>query len=201
MPVRPPHPVPEPLQAHVDMLSVGVKALFTQKGTPYWVMAQMAQAGYTTMEDLADRWDTPALARQHAARDLNFTNNDHGWTNELRELISMRMYQCVRLAKETVGETITGLARGPDHPALPIGKTTGLDAICDRKQILVDWDRLANQPRPKLTYQGSDNFLKKQFKLCVHGEIGFFLTKHIISALPDTDEKPVKITFNAPSSM
>ena len=150
MPVRPPHPVPEPLQAHVDMLSVGVKALFTQKGTPYWVMAQMAQAGYTTMEDLADRWDTPALARQHAARDLNFTNNDHGWTNELRALISMRMYQCVRLAKETIGETVTGLARGPDHPALP----TGLDAICDRKQILVDWDRLANQPRPKLTYQG-----------------------------------------------
>ncbi|CAK9035688.1 unnamed protein product [Durusdinium trenchii] len=165
MPVRPPHPVPEPLQERVDALSAGVKALFTQKGIPYWVMAQMAQAGYTTMEDLADRWDTPALARQHAARDLNFAGNDHGWTNELRELISMRMFQCVRLAKETIGETITGLGRGPDQPLLPMGKTTGLDAVCDRKQILVDWDRIANQPRPKLTYQGSDNFLKKQFKL------------------------------------
>ncbi|CAK9065389.1 unnamed protein product [Durusdinium trenchii] len=159
----------------VDALSAGVKALLTQKGIPYWVVAQ---AGYTTMEDLAD-WDTPALARQHAARDLNFAGNDHGWTNELRELISMRMFQCVRLAKETIGETITGLGRGPDQPLLPMGKTTGLDAVCDRKQILV-------QPRPKLTYQGSDNFLKKQFKLCAHGKIGFFLTKQIISALPDT---------------
>ena len=135
------------------------------------------------MEDLV--LGRPALA------DLNFAGNEHGWTNELRELISMRMFQCVRLAKETIGETITGLGRGPDQPLLPMGKTTGLDAVCDRKQILVDWDRIANQPRPKLTYQGSDNFLKKQFKLCAHGEIGFFLTKQIISALPDTDEKPI----------
>ena len=76
-----------------------------------------------------------------------------------------------------------------------MGKTTGLDAVCDRKQILVDWDRIASQPRPK--HQGSDNFLKKQFKLCAHGEIGFFLTKQIISALPDTDEKPIKIKRKA----
>ena len=108
MPVRPPHPVPEPLQARVDMLSTSVKALFTQKGIPYWVMAQMAGSGYTTMEDLADRWDTPALARQHAARDLQFVNDDHGWTAELRALISMKMFQCVRLAKETIGETPHG---------------------------------------------------------------------------------------------
>ena len=85
--------------------------------------------------------------------------------------------------------------RGPDQPLLPMGKTTGLDAVCDRKQILVDWDRIASQPRPK--HQGSDNFLKKQFKLCAHGEIGFFLTKQIISALPDTDEKPIKIKRKA----
>ena len=147
MPVRPPHPVPEPLQARVDMLSTSVKALFTQKGIPYWVMAQMAGSGYTTMEDLADRWDTPALARQHAA--------------------------------------------------LPAGKATGLDTVCDRRQILIDWDRMAQQPRPKLTYQGSDNFLKKQFKHCAMGEIGFFQTKNIISALPDTDEKPIKVKRKA----
>ena len=58
----------------------------------------------------------------------------------------------------------TGLNLGRDHPALPAGKATGLDTVCDRRQILIDWDRMAQQPRPKLTYQGSDSFLKKQFK-------------------------------------
>ena len=141
--------------------------------------------------------DTPALARQHAARDLQFVNDDHGWTAELRALISMKMFQCVRLAKETIGETPTGLNLGRDHPALPAGKATGLDTVCDRRQILIEWDRMAQQPRPKLTYQGSDNFLKKQFKLCALGEIGFFQTKNIISALPDTDEKPIKVKRKA----
>ena len=76
--------------------------------------------------------------------------------------------------------------------ALPLGKATGLDAVCDRKQILVDWDRCTQLPRPKLTHQGSDSFLKKRFKLCAHGEVGFFPMKNIISALPDADEKPTK---------
>ena len=137
------------------------------------------------------------LARQHAARDLQFVNDDHGWTAELRALISMKLFQCVRLAKEAIGETPTGLNLGRDHPALPAGKATGLDTVCDRRQILIDWDRMAQQPRPKLTYQGSDNFLKKQFKLCALGEIGFFQTKNIISALPDTDEKPIKVKRKA----
>ena len=61
------------------------------------------------MEDLV--LGRPALA------DLNFAGNEHGWTNELRELISMRMFQCVRLAKETIGETITGLAWPGPAPA------------------------------------------------------------------------------------
>ena len=121
-PVRPPHPVPEPLQRHVDALSAGVKALLTQKGIPYWVMAQMAQSGYGrpcgslghSRPGLTTRWD------------LNFTANDHGWTNELRELISRRMYRCVRLAKETIGETSAGMARGPDQPALPWARPRAL---------------------------------------------------------------------------
>ena len=39
--------------------------------------------------------------------------------------------------------------------------------------------------------------MKKNFNLCAHGEIGFFLTKHTISALPDTDEKPIKVKRKA----
>ena len=51
--------------------------------------------------------------------------------------------------------------------------------------------RLANQ-RPRLEYQGSDSFLKKQFRYCAKGEIGYFAPKHIISALPEEGERPTK---------
>ena len=40
--------------------------------------------------------------------------------------------------------------------------------------------------------QGSDDFLKRQFKHCAQGEIGFFSQKQIISALPEPDERPIK---------
>ncbi|CAE8588429.1 unnamed protein product, partial [Polarella glacialis] len=39
--------------------------------------------------------------------------------------------------------------------------------------------------RPPLQEQGSDAFLSAQFKLCEKGEIGFFHTKQMVSAMPD----------------
>ena len=47
-------------------------------------------------------------------------------------------------------------------------------------------------PKPCLEYQGSDSFLKKQFRYCAKGEIGFFAPKHIVSALPEEGERPTK---------
>ena len=43
-----------------------------------------------------------------------------------------------------------------------------------------------------MEYQGSDSFLKKQFRCCAKGEIGYFAPKHIISALPEEGERPTK---------
>jgi hypothetical protein len=88
------------------------------------------------------------------------------------------------------------------HKRSPGKSTLGgsLDALCDRKQLLKNWDDVVKQPRPKLEFQGSDTFLKKQWKYCSHGEIGWFQIKHIVSALPEMDERPIstrrKITLN-----
>ena len=49
-------------------------------------------------------------------------------------------------------------------------------------------------PIPRLEDQGSDALLKKQFKLCAQGEVGWIASKYIISALPDQDERPIKTT-------
>ena len=51
--------------------------------------------------------------------------------------------------------------------------------------------RLANQSHV-WRYQGSDSFLKKQFRYCAKGEIGYFAPKHIISALPEEGERPTQ---------
>ncbi len=51
---------------------------------------------------------------------------------------------------------------------------------------------LPRQALLSLEYQGSDSFLKKQFKYCAKGEIGYFAPKHIVSALPEEGERPTK---------
>ena len=56
----------------------------------------------------------------------------------LRALISTKIFQCVRLAKENIGETITGLGRGQDHPALPLGKKL---IKVKRKATFDGWER------------------------------------------------------------
>ena len=67
-----------------------------------------------------------------------------------------------------------------------------LDALCDRRQILQTWTTVVQLPIPRLEDQGSDALLKKQFKLCAQGEVGWIASKYIISALPDQDERPIK---------
>ena len=54
----------------------------------------------------------------------------------------------------------------------------------------VGWQ--TGSPKPQLEYQKSDSFLKKQFKYCARGEIGYFAPKHIVSALPEEGERPTK---------
>ena len=75
-----------------------------------------------------------------------------------------------------------------------------MDSLCDRKQLLKNWDDIVKLPRPKLELQGSDPYIKKQWKYCWQWEIGWFQMKHIISALAEMDERPMKtkrqITLN-----
>jgi len=160
-------------------------------------MAKLAQDGYVTMEDLADRWDTAETARTAAPAELEFARNAH--INEAQEkFIAMRIYQCVRRAKSAV-EHSPGRYGGPTSPGKsPLGGP--LDVLCDRKQLLKNWDDVVKLPRPKLEFQGSHAHLKKQWKFCSQVEVGWFQIKHIVSALPEMDERPIntkrKITLN-----
>ena len=160
-------------------------------------MAKLAQDGYVTMEDLADRWDTAETARTATPAELDFARNAH-ITEAQEKFIAMRIYQCVRHAKSAVEHS-----PGRYGEAASPGKSTlggSLDVLCDRKQFLKNWDDLVKLPRPKLEFQGSDTFLKQKWTYCSQGEIGWFQIKHIVSALPEMDERPIstrrKITLN-----
>ena len=75
----------------------------------------------------------------------------------------------------------------------PVGSLrSNLDALCDRVALEKDWINQTGTPKPRLEFQGSDAFLKKRFKYCSKGEIGYFAPKHIVSALPEEGERPTK---------
>ncbi|CAE7365727.1 unnamed protein product, partial [Symbiodinium necroappetens] len=69
---------------------------------------------------------------------------------------------------------------------------SGLEALCDRQQLLTEWVKETGLPKPKLEAQGSDALLKTQFRFCSKGELGFINAKYIVSALPELEEKPFK---------
>ena len=46
--------------------------------------------------------------------------------------------------------------------------------------------------KPQLEHQGSEAFLKKQFKFCQKGELGYFSIRQVVSYLPDTEERTTK---------
>ena len=76
---------------------------------------------------------------------------------------------------------------------LPIAMKHGsLEALCDRRQLLGLWTQVVQLSQPRLEDQGSNVLRKKQFGLCSRGETGWLRSKHIISALPETDERPTK---------
>ena len=136
----------------------------------------------------ACRWTTADLARTQSPTDLKFKDGENGFDQQGSNFTAMRMYQAVMQAKHMFQ---SGLTTGATAPG-PVGSLrSNLDALCDRVAMEKDWITQTG-PKPRLEYQGSDTFLKKQFKYCSKGEIGYFAPKHIVSALPEQGERPTK---------
>ena len=193
----PPDAIPEQYKDQVDLLHQQVLTIFQSKEIPYFIMARMAADGYRSVEDLADRWPTITEARNNAPADLQFRHTDRRGafiTQEKTNHLAMRISQCVRQAQQLLGTG--GLNHGRVGPAGLMQTATqlapSLDALCDIRQILQTWTTVVQLPIPRLEHQGSDALLKKQFKLCAQGEVGWIASKYIISALPDQEERTIK---------
>ena len=182
-----PDPVPQAFEPEVLRLHKQTRSLLDLKMVPYYIQHQLAQEGYVTIEDLADRWDTPETARQKAPEELNFKSGDNGFTDATSKFVAMRLYQAVKLAKASLGST------GTFGPETEPGKLSlsALDAVCDRAQLETQFQQSFTR-KPALEHQGSEAFLKRQFKFCHKGEVGYINSKHIVSYLPDCEERPSK---------
>ena len=97
------------------------------------------------------------------------SDGENGFDKSNSDFSAMRLYQAVVQARSLLHSgKASSLSDGVTHP------TTGfnLDALCDRVALEKDWVNQTGQPKPPLEYQGSDSFLKKQFRYCAKGEIG-----------------------------
>ena len=183
-----PQDVPAAYDAKLQELAKPARTLMDLKGLPYFVQYGLASQGYVTIEDLGDRWDTPQKAREEGPEALGFKPGENGFTEESSAFVAMKLYQVVRAAKTMSTPQATGsLASVPTTSSF-----TGPDSTCDREHLLQTYMAKTGQPKPGLETQGSDPLLRRQFKLCAEGTIGFIPSKHIVSFLPEADERAAK---------
>jgi hypothetical protein len=182
---RSPDEIPAIYAADLEKLHKQCRRILDLKMVPYFIQAQLARGDYCSVEDLADRWDTPEVARRESPKQLKYEPGDNNYDDASSSLAAMRLYQAVKMAKSyTPGS--------PGHTGGPAGASgPDIDPLCDRQQLESQFT-LSFGFKPQLIDQGSDSLLKRQFRSCQRGEIGYLHVKQIVSFLPDSDERPQK---------
>ncbi|CAE8737486.1 unnamed protein product, partial [Polarella glacialis] len=172
-----PSAIPVAYEADVALLHSDARRILDQYSIPYSLQAKLAVAGYVTVDDLSCRWNTPELARSNGEADLDFSPTHLGWDQRSVDHTCMRLFQAVRQAQavQTAAADAPGSSGQRDGVVLQAGKRASLEE---------NYKKVTGSRRP-LQEQGSDAFLSAQFKLCEKGEIGFFHTKQMVSAMPD----------------
>ena len=156
----PPDDIPAPLQTGIDKLSSPLKTLMMGKVVPYIIQHRLGEDGYVSIEDLADRWDTPQSARTNGPAELGFRDGDNGFNAKKSAYASMKLYQVVRAAKDL----IQGAPGSPSASGATIGRGMPLtEVLCERSQLEKEYMAKWNVPKPEYRDQGSEAFLKRQY--------------------------------------
>ena len=97
----------------------------------------------------------------------------------------MKLYQAVRAAKDL-------LQASPSSPlasaASGVRSLPLTEVLCERPHLEKEFEEKWKAPKPQIRDQGSDALLKRQYKFCSKGQIGYIPAKYIISALPEEGE-------------
>ena len=185
----PPSEIPDALQDGIAKLSAPLKQLLMGKSVPYLIQHRLGSENYVTVEDLADRWDSAQVARQQGPRELGFEADHNGFTAASSGFAAMKLFQVVRAAKEMIQTHPSVLSTPGPGPSRPLSLS---EVLCERPQLEKEFAAKWGIPKPQYRDQGSDALLRRQYKFCSKGEIGFIHSKYIISALPEEGERPIK---------
>ena len=103
----------------VAKLQKPLAAILVGKEIPWATHTALGASGYVTVEDLADRWNTPTAARENGPRNLGFQDGENGFNAQTSAFTAMRLLQAVRVAGNLVrGGDQGGWQGGPDKGAL-----------------------------------------------------------------------------------
>ena len=69
--------VPPQFEENLQLLHKQTRTLFDFKMVPYFIQAQLAEGKYFSVEDVADRWNTPEEARQLGPAELKFQDGEN----------------------------------------------------------------------------------------------------------------------------
>jgi len=182
-----PSPIPNAYKDNVEKLENSVRNIFNCYAIPYSAQAKMAADGYTTLSDLADRWDTPEMAREKAFTALGMEGLQ--LTSDKKELQSMRLMQTVRRAKTLAA--VGGPAGAQVEMKTHTATSAGLEVVVmqnKRETMEAQWRKCTGLEPPPLDEQGSDQMIKLQWTFCEQGQVGMMDLKKVVSALPEFKE-------------
>ena len=136
-PAKPLEEVPAEFKEDVAKLQKPLAAILVGKGIFWATQAALTASGYVTVE--ADRWNTPAAARENGPRDLGFQDGENGFnaqTSASRRCASFRQFgwqptwsggatnvttrRALGHPEEDTfggGQHVAGLRGPPEHPA------------------------------------------------------------------------------------
>ena len=153
-PVKPPDDIPAALKDEVDKLSNTSQVLLTSQ-------AKMGEQGYTTLEDLADRWDTAEQARTQGPAQLEFTAGTNDFTQAITDFTAMRLYQAVKAAKSMASSPGAGTMITPSL-GKPAASAAGLEGVVDRRTMEETYMKAFSCARPKLEcWRGNSGILPR----------------------------------------
>lgn len=193
MPVSwpPATPTPEEEQAY-STLDRELKTLLASSKVPYFIWGKLATAGYTSIQDFADRWDDKKDVKANAPTDMDFGEGANGFDKESSMLASIRLGHALSEAQERVKVRSRALA---GHASAPMSARAIVEAV-DRRNMEQSYKANSNNGRvPPLENQVSDTGLGSQFKYVQNGQLGYMSIKQLVPFLPDPSLHVIRETM------
>ena len=141
------------------------------------IIAGLADDGYHTLADLADRYEDLKDVKAHAPTDYNFsTDKCAAYAAGDTAFAAMRLGQVIRAAQQVRKDRLTALTDTANVNVATLASAQARDSLEHAFEA-----RTGRLPNGR--FQGTDHYMGRQFKECYRGYIGFFNTKEIVSQL------------------